>query len=181
RRHAAPAPALCAHPRRRGRHVDTDAYGAVGAHVGAVAGQVRPGVRRGPAAAPRPTATLHAGGRDDHVAPRKHLLVMGSVLAAVSSSVMAASAATQRLSADSLIGGPPASLRPTTRTARTGACARRCRSPGRAPKTPTAPGAGLPANIMSPYSVRLNRNVLPRMRCMERVPISSAISRVVRR
>ena len=48
----APDPAQRADPRRRGRDRDADADGPLRARLGAVAGQVRPGVRRGAGTAP---------------------------------------------------------------------------------------------------------------------------------
>ena len=47
---AAPAPAQRAHPRRRAGRVDAVAHGAVRPHLHTIAGQVRPGLRRGAAA-----------------------------------------------------------------------------------------------------------------------------------
>jgi len=52
RRDTAPAPTLGAHPRRRRRHRDAHADGALRSHLGQVAGQVRTGERRGAGAAP---------------------------------------------------------------------------------------------------------------------------------
>jgi hypothetical protein len=47
----APTAPLCTDPRRRGRHVGPDADGPLRSHVSPVAGAVRPGFRRGAAAA----------------------------------------------------------------------------------------------------------------------------------
>ena len=48
----APIAALGIVPRRRGRHVDTDAHGPVRSHIGPSPGEVRPGVPRGAGPAP---------------------------------------------------------------------------------------------------------------------------------
>ena len=63
RRDLAPAPALGAHPRRRGRHRHADADGPLGPHLGPVAGQVRAGVAPRRCRGTRPSATRRGAGR----------------------------------------------------------------------------------------------------------------------
>ena len=65
RRDAAPAAALRADPRRRGRHRDADADGPLRPHLGPVAGQVRQGQRRG--------AARHQAERTRRDAVKEHL------------------------------------------------------------------------------------------------------------